>query len=291
MSPSVWRLHTTQTGVKIEDRCRFCVDSGMAGVGWSVGPSEDLEWGEYCTKARLVHDRFDSVVRLHDQVQIDDLFWTRDSKGQYWLGRVVGEWEYRHSPLHEDADIHNVRPCEWQCVGDLAQVPGKVRNSFIKGQALQRVNDETVKRFSLDLYNRRTGCAHYELPDLRMDLFSLFGPDDCEDLVAVYLQQEGWLLYPGTCKIETPQYEFVLRHSRTMQLAAVQVKQGDQELVVNNYEDFEGEVFLFQTKGRYVGQACKTTTTMLNPDEMKRFCVENAQLMSPIIQKWIGWCN
>jgi hypothetical protein len=291
MSPSIWRLHIQQEeNIKVEDRCRFCVDRAIAGIGWSVGSLDTDDWGEYCRRARESHPKFDSVKRLHDQVQIGDLVWTRDTQGQYWLGRISGSWAYRHTPEHVDADIHNFRSCDWHRIGELAEVPGRLRNAFIRGQALRRLDDATVRRFSMDLYNRRTGQSRYELREIEPDLYSLFDPDDCEDLVAVYLQRHGWVLYPGTCKKGTPKYEFIMRNAVNGNLAAVQVKQAGAEIAVPSYEDFDGEVFLFQTEGRYAGHPSRPSTKLLDPEVLRRFCVENARLMSPTIQLWIAWC-
>ena len=67
------------------------------------------------------------------------------------------------------------------------------------------------------------------------------------------------------------------------------MKQGDVELIVSQYEQFDGDVFLFQTKRRYVGSPTKPTTTLLEPVEMKRFCIENVSIMPTPIQRWVEW--
>jgi len=279
---------TQQDHVKVPDRCLFCVRDNVAGMGWGVPPHEALDWAEYASRAGRV-DR--NVIRLRQNVRPDDLVWSRDTKGKYWLARVIGEWEYRYSQGHIDADIHNVRACEWRPVGDLIRVPGTIRNRFIRGQTLESIDSDTIRSFSMGLYNRLCGQNRYGLSlDVNVDLFSLFDPDDCEDLVGIFLQLQGWLLYPGTCKKGTQGFEFVVRNHQTGKMGAAQVKQGSQELCVSEYEDFDGDVFLFQTEAKYFGaEAKKTSTTLLDPDQMRRFCIDNLKIMTPTIQWWVEW--
>jgi hypothetical protein len=129
----------------------------------------------------------------------------------------------------------------------------------------------------------------YLLPDIDGDLLSLFDPDDCEDLVAIFLQFHDWVIYPGTCKTDTHKFEFTMRNRLTGRMGAVQVKQGDEELHVSEYEQFDGDVFLFQTNGLYVGAPTKPTTALLNPRKMVQFCQNNLAIMSTPIQRWVQW--
>ena len=293
---NLWRLHIKQESqVKVADRCHFCIDAGIVGVGWGLLealPNGVMEWATYCGLADPISGKPDqSVRRLHDDVKCGDLIWTRDRKGKYFIGRVSGEWEYRHTEGHLDADIHNVRQCEWKQVGDLSEVPGTVRNAFRPARTLQRIisRNETTKWFSMNLFNRLSGGVIYPLPDIRRDLLSLFDPADCEDLVAIFLQFHDWVVYPGTCKTDTQKFEFAMRNRLTGRIGAVQVKQGDRALHVSEYEQFDGDVCLFQTEKRYIGVATKPTTTLLEPTKMVQFCLENVAIMTPTIQRWIEW--
>ena len=68
-------------------------------------------------------------------------------------------------------------------------VPGKVLNSFRAGRTVQAVHDETVLLYSKRLFNSN-GEALYDLShDVKgeLDLFALASPEDCEDIVAIYL--------------------------------------------------------------------------------------------------------
>ena len=63
-------------------------------------------------------------------------------------------------------------------------------------------------------------------PTLNGDLFAAAGPEDLEDLVALYLQEQGWRTFPSTAKVSMASYEFVLVHHETGHHAGVQVKSG-----------------------------------------------------------------
>lgn len=119
-------------------------------------------------------------------MEIGDLCWTRDWDGNYYLGKITGEWEYRSTQEHMDADIINVRPCHWYPIGALDLVPGKVLNSFRGGSAVQAVDDNIVKTYSKFMYNKRSNSHEYDLRDENnLNLFDLIAPDNCEDIVGI----------------------------------------------------------------------------------------------------------
>ena len=145
-----------------------------------------------------------------------------------WAGKGAGAWEYRATPEHTAADVVNVRCCRWMRAGTVDSVPGKVLNSFRTGRTVQAVHDETVLFYSKLLFNSN-GEPVYDLaedPDGGLDLFALASPEDCEDIVAIFLQAEyGYHLIPSTCRIDTVKTEFVLLNENSK--AQVQVKQGE----------------------------------------------------------------
>jgi hypothetical protein len=187
VAKNLWRLHIKQEShVKVPDRCRFCIETKIAGMGWGAPPHEQMKWSEYFDRARVKYGKLASVQRLHDDVKNGDLVWTRDTHGKYYLGRILEPWEYGYSNLHEDADIHNLRSCDWRKVGDLCEVPGTVRNAFIKGWTLQSITNTTIRRFSMEVYNRLSGQSFYTLPPVELDLLALLDPDG--------LRRPGWNL-------------------------------------------------------------------------------------------------
>lgn len=294
--PQIWRLHLKSDAEQGIDPGEFCTKENIAGIGWPVEPDADnMAWEDYyrLAKKKYHSDKgwWAAINAVKNRMAVGDLCWTRTQSGKYWLGRIAGDWAYRNGPQNMSADGVNVRQCIWHQVGDLNEVPGTVRNAFIRGQTLRTIPHDTIIWFSMDLFNRLSGTSSYNLPKIEMDLLSLLDSDACEDLVGIYLQMQGWILFPSTSKTGTPNYEFTMRNRATGEMGAVQVKQGKQELVISDYEQFDGKVFLFQTERNYIGSPKKDTTTLLEPALMKQFCRENVDKMPTPIQRWVEWGN
>ena len=107
--------------------------------------------------------------------------------GEYHIGRVEGPWEYRNTRENRDADVVNVRACQWVPVGTADAVPGKVLNSFRASRTLQAVDDDTVRFYSKLAFNSAGGEPRYDLlgENRELNLFALISPEDCEDIVGI----------------------------------------------------------------------------------------------------------
>lgn len=206
----VWRINLLPSGRSVDAR-QFCLDREIVGVGW---PLKDLPsgatWDEYRSRADSFYRRQQNskgwwpVLRaLHDRMKVGHLVWTRDEAGTYWLGRIEGPWRYVFDAHHEAADIANVRACTWTEVGAADEVPGRVTTSF-RGLTLTEVKEPSASLTKL-IYNEKTNSKTYEVTPGEADLFGLLSADECEDLVALYLQVEhGYCVLPSTAKPSTP---------------------------------------------------------------------------------------
>ena len=299
---NVWRLTISPSSEEGIDPREFCVKRNILGVGWPVDTDDDgpLDWDTYerlGTAQYYDHDDtswWPAMNAIGNRMDVNDLCWTRDYDGQYYLGRVDGAWKYIATPEHSAADIVNVRACKWVLVGTVDFVPGKVVNSFRTGRTVQAVNGDTVLFYSKLKYSQLSGEAidNLDAKKQRLDFFDLIDTDDCEDIVAVYLQSEfGYRLLPSTCKRDTQKTEFVLRKHGCKALA--QVKQGSVDL---NCEDFSAdslepsEWFLFTTHGRYLGNKAPHIRC-LDAEELREFVFRNVDLMSGRVQEYIRLCN
>ncbi len=148
--------------------------------------------------------------------------WTRDRLGQYWLGQITGPWRYDKSPESVRLDLYNVRPCRWleKPFRDY-DVPGAVVTSFTGAtQALRRIGDHpTAIRVSEMLWAAESDPTAV-IPPVAPEqaIVDLFEPEDVEDLVLLWLQQQGWLLIPSSRKHDTPMSDRV--HERTLGAAS-----------------------------------------------------------------------
>ena len=295
---TIWRLNINpEAGDDIDPR-KFCIDKRILGVGWQVDKHKPLDWNAYEELGtKEYYDKGDNgwwpaVNAIGNRMECGDLCWTRDWNGAYYIGMITGDWEYRTTKEYRDADIVNVRKCEWCRAGNVDSAPGKVVNSFGLGRTVQAVYDDTVEHYSKALYNQLSKTNTYDLPEAPdYDLWSLIGTDDCEDILGIYLQEVcGYRLIPSTCKRATVKTEFILKHAKKG-TAQVQVKQG---ININiNRGDFEYDEenpcdwYLFSTIGEYTGE-CHERKHCMVPEEMRDFALENPLLMPKRIQTFIS---
>lgn len=290
--PTVWRLNIKTAASDGVDPRRFCIDRQILGVGWPVDYESEIDWDTYYKRAEeLYYNQGDNgwwpaLNAIKNRMKIEDLCWTRDWDGIYYLGRIVSDWIYRADQAHREADIINFRKCVWKKVGQVDAVPGKVVNSFIPARTLQAVDDESVQLYSQFLYNSLDGNQYYELPVVSPDIFSLISAEDCEDLVGIFLQEKGYRIIPSSCREDTAAYEFVLKHNATGNTAVAQVKQGYVDLAITDYTALSSKVYLFTSHGSYIGEGVNNVEC-ISPDELLGFALAKRNVMSDRIKTWI----
>ena len=298
---NIWRLNIKPDAKQDVDPRMFCIDRAILGVGWPVdwggGPLDRDTY--YALGEEKYYNQEDkgwwpAVNAILYRMEIGDLCWTRDLDGNYYLGKVEGDWEYRSTDKYRHANILNVRRCSWYRTGGVDSVPGKVLNSFRAGRTVQAVHDDTVLFYSKLIYNQVSGNGFYDLSEgqKQLDFFALISPEDCEDIVGIYLQEKhGYRLIPSSCKLDTVKTEFVLRKAGLK--AHVQVKQGDISLYIDEFKYDPSdpcEWFLFTTSGHYEGKG-NEHVHCIDPDIMRDFAFNNKGLMSNRIQQLIEFCN
>ena len=282
----------------------FCIERHILGIGWPVDSRVDADTPlnldtYYARGLKKYYENDDNgwrpaVNAILYGLEINDLCWTRDWDGNYYLGRIEGDWEYRSTTDYKKADIVNVRPCRWFQTGGVDSVPGKVLNSFRAGRTVQAVDDQTVSFYSRLKYNRLSKEAAYNLPgDVKRDLFALISSEDCEDIVGIYLQEKhGYRLIPSSCKLDTDKTEFILKTTEGKQ-AYVQVKQGNVDLNADEFKydrSNRHDWYLFTTDGQYTGRG-HDHVHCLKRDDMRDFAMANRELMSDRVQTFIDFCR
>ena len=295
----IWRLHISPDSKPNVDPRAFCFEKSILGVGWGVDADAPLDWPSYYELANKQYyeenkdkEWWPVFNAIYNRMAIDDLCWTRDWDGTYYLGRVTGEWQYCSTQEYVDADIRNIRSCNWVLAGGADSVPGKVLNSFRPSRTLQAVHGGTVGFYSRLRFNQLSGHAAYSLSGKEyVDLLSLIAPEDCEDILAIYLQKEfGYCLIPSSCRHDTVGTEFVMRKGKGK--AHVQVKQGHVSL---NLDDFKLDArdpcnwFLFTTEGQYLGKS-RDHIRCINPNDIRLFAFSHRELMSSRVQAFIDYC-
>ena len=202
-----------------------------------------------------------NIVTLKNEMKANDLVWMR-KEGIYFLG-IVGEnskYYYNSDDKLLDMDASNQRTdITWIKAGDESEVPGVVTTAFIMGRTLQRINQEGVLEFSQYLVNeeclKNGEKLKYDIKSVEetpAKFFNLISPNDCEDLVCMWLYKKyGYIPVPSTSKISTQLYECVLLNTNkeNNREVYIQVKKAEDNLYISNYTHLRGEVFLFTTMG------------------------------------------
>jgi len=318
---TVWRLQTntdSATGYKIAD---YCLENHVLAMGWSL-KNRHLEWLSEDLLSQALSDRDNiitfqdytdflkkygvyggrvnaNVSRFYHDVKENDLVWIR-SDGIYYLGRVTSEsrWKYNHSQMALDLDAsHQITHIEWQKIGDESDVPGAITTAMIRGQTLQRINKEGASEYSQLLYNEKSNTEFYtdfQLEKSYRTFYRLLSPDDCEDLLCLWLYAEfGYIAIPSTNKKATECYECVLKNPKTGQSIYPQVKAGAVDLQKENYAHLPGEVWLFTTQGRVKGRDIHNNIHVADPKTLYNFIGSDLahNILPPSILLWYRKLN
>ncbi|MFN3656270.1 MAG: hypothetical protein ACK4UO_03305 [Pseudolabrys sp.] len=232
--PKVWRFRMRAGRAVDHSNARtFAVKNGVVGAGWPLPKKcrvpdrcKDLE--RYLKHARATFP--DDLISLNRaaniigrQIRVGDYGWTYLSHtGEYWCCKITGDFEYRTGGDFDEHDIHMVRRCKWVNAGPADAVPGVIRRAFSTtfGTVSGIVTDAATAIDTAEILHKK------KRPQLNGDLFALAGDDELEDLVALYLQGQGWRIIPSTAKRSTANYEFILVHSISKERAGIQVKGG-----------------------------------------------------------------
>ncbi len=290
----VFRIHIRPSGGLGDKAASFayCLRKGVLGLGWQVelpAGASAVEWELYERLAteKFGHKDLSRVRFLRNHVRQDDLVWTRDTDGAYYLARVLSPWEYLDTQEGRDADITNVVRCRILPVPQADDVPGSVVASFRPRRTIQSIRNPTAVAYSRVLWNQLADSEDYPpLTGEPNDLFSYLDSESTEDVVFLYLQMEGWLVVPHSRKADTMGYEFVAIHRETFERVVVQVKTGNTPLHPDAYAGFGEKVFLFQSSGVYRGPEVPNVVC-LRPDDVKRFVWENRRVVPRAVERWL----
>lgn len=285
--PTVWRLNLVTSSDDDRNPRKFCLERGILGIGWRLEdtPPPDLDYKAYrrWAKDHFPHDNWGSYKSafraLAKRMEVGDLCWARDTDGIYYLAEVTGDWEYHDDKDHRAVDIHHFRPCTWYKVGTADQVPASLIEAF-RGRALERfaVNSPAARWLTRSIHARRADRPQPPMPD-DPSVWGLLSADDMEDVVAAYLQREGYVVIPSTAKRSTPGYEYSLV-SPSGDIAIVQVKRGS--LDPTDFQDYEEQVILFARSGyRAAGSG---GVRCLKKEEIEAFMQKHPERLPPRVQ-------
>jgi hypothetical protein len=286
----VFRIHIRPGGGLADPELSFdyCLKNNLLGVGWQIQkkPDELIDWKTYEERATDEYEGKISVVTyIHRWVSRDDLVWTRDTKGQYYLGKVLSPWEYIDTPEARDADIVNVFRVDLKKVGLVEDVPGKVIACFRASRTIQEIANESAVIYTKILWNELTGKDRRDVK-LNIDsVWDLLSDEQVEDLVFLYLQTKGWYVIPNSRKKDTMSYEFYLINKSTYERALVQAKTGDSPINLDDFNNNRERVFFFQPNDCFSGDI-RENYRIIQRGKLEQFIRNHQKIIPANILRW-----
>ena len=299
LTPKLWRLNLKSQAIDRVNPQDFAIDHEIAGVGWRVegkvtgDPNSYWSLGMEQYKGKGLKGWKTAANAFLYRMEIGDLIWTRNAQGMYFLGQITGPWKYKSDKEYMDADLVNIRPCNWMKIGLQDAVPGKVLASFRGSSAVQQVHDDIACKYSQLKYNELTETKNYQpIFDTKGKGFlkSCLSDQDWEDLAGLYLQVErGYFLIPSSCKKDTAVFEFILRHKEDGAKAVVQVKTGKDELKPEFYVEIAktSKVYLLDLVAEKDDALGLPQVERLLAEELDAFARKYVFLMPDGIRFWL----
>jgi hypothetical protein len=294
---SLFRMHIRPKGgaSRSKQSFEYCLSAGLLGVGWRANEIDELlDWDDYVSKFKENYLRKlpNNVSYIKKNVKEDDLIWTRDTSGKYYIAKVVSGWEYLAPKKALVVDIVNTVKCRFVAVVDIDQVPGKVIANFRASRTIQRVANPDIEHYTKSLWNKLSRTSYFKLEDhdKETSFFDYLNDEDIEDIIFVKLQMEGWIVVPGSRKKDTMKYEFYLINRTSGERAIVQAKSGKTRLNPSKWEQWKERVFLFQSSGLYECLGSQKVIC-LEPDAIKAFVTENLKLLPAHLGYWVEYTN
>lgn len=279
----IYRIHIRPKGgsASMERTFNYCLSNGILGVGWQIETTRNTkDWDTYYEEASKIHNNLQICKYINKWVKKDDLVWTRDARGQYYLARVISGWEYwiAQEAINDEIDISNIFRVDIERV-EIDEVPGKIVACFRASKTIQKVADKKAIEYSKHLWNKLKNKIVYTVDKSRFsDIFMMLDNEETEDLVFLYLQYQGWYMLPNSRKADTMSYEYIMVKPDTGEIAMTQIKTGNTYIERNGYVAGENnKIFLFQSNELYTGNATD-----------RIICISRSEL-SQFMRKSINW--
>ena len=229
----------------------FCLNdkNQCLAIGWSCVDFESDDFSAfYNTVVEYVHGqkrRLNPALNIFKEACVNDLFWTRDLSGEYWICRVK---KPAKAYLNRELDIGAVLPVEAYKFG--LEVPGQIKASFnrARGGIVQRLQYPAITEYSKFVFNKLSGEDYYNINlSIANDVIENLPDFELEELVISYLQiVKGYYLLSNsiankstTVKIEC---QLISRDVNNVKKAVVQVKGPKaNKLNASEFKAFEDE--------------------------------------------------
>ena len=280
---------------KLIDLCLRSEEQFLA-IGWNgVYRSNNIgSYEDYYLANKAALSRVDGAINRFYEAQENDLFWTRDLDGCYWICRAKGKAE---PMLDEELSIGAIIPVEAYPVG--LEVPGQIKASFTRarGGTTQRIYDSVILEYSKQTFNQASGRRQYEVRTVREELLDNLPEFDLEELVISYLQlKENYYLLSNSIALKstTPKIECELIHRDIPgKKAVVQVKGGhDKALDARDYTEFLDSGFTVYLYAPVIRNSdISENCVVITKEDLNGFFKENRQFLPASVTMWESIIN
>ena len=269
-------------------------------IGWScVDFASDDYSAFYSTVVEYVHGqkrRLNPALNIFKKTRVNDLFWTRDLDGVYWICRVK---ERAKAYLNKELDIGAVLPVEAYKFG--LEVPGQIKASFnrARGGIVQRLHYPAIIEYSKFVFNKLSGKNYYALNlAIANNVIENLPDFELEELVISYLQiVKGYYLLSNsiankstTIKIEC---QLISRDVNNVKKAVVQVKGPKaNELKASDFKAFEEKDYYIYLYGPNNGELKDMKNVIwITPKEIEEFYREYKAILPESITQFENLFN
>lgn len=284
---------------KLIDFCLHRKNQFLA-IGWSCVDFESDDFSAfYDTVVEYVHGqnrRLNPALKIFKEARVNDLFWTRDLNGVYWICRVKN---HAKAYLNKELDIGAILPVE--AYEFELEVPGQIKASFnrARGGIVQRLQYPAITEYSKVVFNKLSGKNYYDINlSIANNVIENLPDFELEELVISYLQiVKGYYLLSNsiankstTVKIEC---QLISRDVNDVKKAVVQVK-GPKAPALNalSFKDYENKgyyIYLYAPKVDNLEEM--KNVIQITTEELQAFYKEYKAILSESITQFENLFN
>ena len=292
----VTRIHLKTACANRKELVDFCLgyDEKYLVIGWSHIYEENQiqDYNSYyeTVKKAVKSDgkRLNPALNIFRKTKKDDLFWTRDLDGVYWICRAKGEAEPYYDAVQ---DIGARIAVEAYAVG--IEVPGQIKASFNRprGGITERIDDKIIVEYSKHIYNIKAGKNVLDVQKFQSNILDNLPDFELEELVISYIQlKENYYVLSNsiankstTIKIEC---EFISRDVNDIRKAVVQVKGGKASIDAMDYAEYVKNKYVVYLYAPKIEKLKESGCTEISRRELETFYKDFKTLLPESITCW-----
>lgn len=269
-------------------------------IGWSCVNIESGQYTDFYNAVKVYvhsqHKKINPALNVFSSADVNDLFWTRDMNGIYWICRVKDTAKVY---LNKTLDIGAILPVEAYAFG--LEVPGQIKASFNRpnGGITEKLKAINIIEYSKFVFNKLSGEDYYDVNLNIADNVIANLPDfELEELVISYLQiVKGYYLLSNsiankstTVKIEC---QLISRDVNNVKKAVVQVKGPKaNELNASEFKAFEEKDYYIYLYGPNNGELKDMKNVIwITTEELQEFYREYKAILPESITQFENLFN